>query len=198
LRRPGTQDRGPRRLIGGILLAAGFSSRFGRQKLLESWHGEPLVRLAARRLLEAGLDPVLAVISEEPRFRDALAGLPLGTVVNPQPERGISGSIGLGVRALPATSPAALIAVADQPYLTPVALAELVLAFATGRIVVPRYGEVRGNPAIFDRRFFPELLTLEGDRGGQVVVSAHPEAVVEVSLAPTMGADIDRPEDWPD
>ena len=173
-----------------------MSSRFGRQKLLEAWRGEPLVRLAARRLLEAGLDPVVVVASEDARFADVLAGLAVQVMGNPAPDLGISRSIGIGLEALPAGSPAALIAVADQPYLTAQALAELVRAFLPGRIVVPRYGTHRGNPPIFDRRFFPELLALEGDRGGQGVVGAHPEAVLEADLAAGMGADIDRPEDW--
>jgi molybdenum cofactor cytidylyltransferase len=196
LRRPGAEDRDPGRLIAGLLLAAGLSRRFGRQKLLEPWNGEPLVRAAARRLLEAGLKPVVVVVSAEPRFDDALAGLPLGVVQNPAPELGISQSIRIGVRALPDACPAALIAVADQPYLTADAIADLRDAFSPGRIVVPCYGEQRGNPPIFDRRFFPELLRLEGDHGGQAVVSAHPEAVIEVSLAAGMGTDIDRPDDW--
>jgi len=196
LRRSGTEDSGQRRLIAGILLAAGLSSRFGRQKLLESWQGEPLVRLAAQRLLEAGLEPVVVVVSGDPRFDAALAGLPVDVLKNPSPELGISRSIGIGVRALSAESPAALIAVADQPYLTADAIAELISASSPGRIVVPRFGEHRGNPPVFDRSFFAELLALEGDRGGQVIISAHPEAVVEVTLAPAMGADIDRPGDW--
>ncbi|HEY4844336.1 MAG TPA: nucleotidyltransferase family protein [Candidatus Dormibacteraeota bacterium] len=197
MRGPGAEDRDPRRLIAGILLAAGLSSRFGRQKLLEPWRGEPLIRSAARRLLDAGLTPVLIVVSEEVRFDAVLAGLSVRVFRNPAPEQGISTSIGIGLRAVPAESAAAMIAVADQPYLTAEALAELIRAFEPGRIVVPRYGEHRGNPPVFDRRFFAELLALEGDHGGQAVVSAHPEAVVEISLAVGMGADVDRPEDWP-
>jgi molybdenum cofactor cytidylyltransferase len=198
LRRTGIEDRSCRQLIAGILLAAGLSSRFGRQKLLERWRGEPLVRLAAQRLLDAGLTPVLAVVSGAPGLEDALAGLPLGVLTNAAPEVGISGSINIGVRALPAASAAALIAVADQPYLTAEALGQLTRALSPGRIVVPCYGGQRGNPPVFDRRFFSELLALDGDRGGQVVVSAHPEAVVEVDLPAGMGADIDRPDDWRD
>ena len=197
MRGPGAEDRDPRRLIAGILLAAGLSSRFGRQKLLEPWRGEPLIRSAARRLLDAGLTPVLIVVSEEVRFDAVLAGLSVRVFRNPAPEQGISTSIGIGLRAVPAESAAAMIAVADQPYLTAEGLAELIRAFEPGRIVVPRYGEHRGNPPVFDRRFFAELLALEGDHGGQAVVSAHPEAVVEISLAVGMGADVDRPEDWP-
>ena len=139
---------------------------------------------------------MIAVVPEEPRYDDALAGLPLTVVVNPEPAEGISGSIRIGIRTLPDDTPAVLIAVADQPYLTSDALADLIRAFVPGRIVVPRYGTQRGNPPIFDRRFFPELLALDGDRGGQRVLNAHPEAALEIDLAAGMGADIDRPDDW--
>jgi len=119
-------------------------------------------------------------------------------VENPNPEDGVSGSIAIGLGALPETSSAALIGVADQPYLTVEAVKELLDAFVPGQIVVPRFGDHRGNPPVFDRRFFLDLIQLRGDRGGQVVVNGHPEAVIEVSLAEEIGADVDRPEDWPD
>ncbi len=140
----------------------------------------------------------MAVVSNDPAFGDALAGLPITMVENPNPEDGVSSSIAIGLRALPETSGAALIGVADQPYLTPEAVEELLNAFLPGRIVVPRFGDHRGNPPVFDRRFFFDLMQLRGDRGGQTVVNAHPEAVVEVSLAEEIGDDVDRPEDWPD
>ena len=148
--------------------------------------------------MDAGLQPVVAVVSNSPAFVDALAGLPVTMVENPNPEDGVSSSIAIGLRALPETSSAALIGVADQPYLTAEAVEELLDAFVPGRIVVPRFGDHRGNPPVFDRRFFLDLMQLRGDRGGQVVVNAHPEAVVEVSLAEKIGEDVDRPEDWPD
>jgi molybdenum cofactor cytidylyltransferase len=197
LRRPGAQGRGTR-LIAGILLAAGLSRRFGRQKLLQPYRGELLVRKTARCFLEAGLQPVVAVVSNDPAFGDALAGLHLTMVENARPEDGISSSIALGLRALPDTTTAALIGVADQPNLSAEAVEELLRAFSAGRIVVPRFGDHRGNPAVFDRRFFDELMELRGDRGGQVVVTAHPEAVIEVTLAEAIGDDVDRPEEWRD
>jgi molybdenum cofactor cytidylyltransferase len=78
------------------------------------------------------------------------------------------------------------------------AVGELLRAFLPGRIVVPRFGGHRGNPPVFDRRFFAELMELRGDRGGQVVANAHPDAVIEVGLPEAIGDDVDRPEDWPD
>jgi len=198
LRRPGAEGRDRRRLIAGILLAAGLSSRFGRQKLLEPWRGEPLLQRAAHSFIEAGLDPVIAVISGDPLLAETLAGLPLSVETNPRPERGINSSIAIGVGALPRATPVALVGVADQPYLTAGAIGQLIKAFVPGKIVVPRYGDYRGNPVIFDRRFFAELMHLiEADRGGQVVVTAHPEAVIDVELPASMGRDIDRPEEWP-
>jgi molybdenum cofactor cytidylyltransferase len=196
LRRPETQGRGAGRLIAGILLAAGQSTRFGRQKLLELWDGEPLVRRTARALLDAQLSPVVVVVSRDRGFDAALADLPLFTVVNHEPEQGISHSISLGLAALPETADAALIGVADQPNLGASAVAALISAFDRGGIVVARYDDHRGNPVIFDRRFFPELLALEGDRGGQAVVNGHPDAVVEVTLPRAAGEDVDRPEQW--
>jgi molybdenum cofactor cytidylyltransferase len=156
-----------------------------------------MVRKTARCFLEAGLRPLIAVVSLDPRLVDALAGLPLTPVENPHPERGISSSIAIGLRALPKTTDAALIGVADQPYLTAEAIEELIRAFSPGRIIVPRWGDHRGNPPVFDRRFFPELLALGGDHGGQRVMAAHEDSVTEVSFPAGLGDDIDRPEEWP-
>ncbi|HEY9288687.1 MAG TPA: nucleotidyltransferase family protein [Candidatus Dormibacteraeota bacterium] len=197
MRRGAAQGRHHRELIAGILLAAGEARRFGRQKLLESLDGVSLVRGAARRFLEAGLQPVVVVVSPDPRLRKALDGLDVQLVENQAAESGIAGSIALGVSALPASAQAVMIGVADQPHLTAQELSRLMAAHREGGITVARYDDHRGNPAIFDRPFFGELAQLSGDRGGQLVVAAHPEAVLEVSLPPMMGIDIDRPEDWP-
>ena len=143
------------------------------------------------------MDPLVAVVSADRRLVDALAGLALTTVENAHPEQGISRSIAIGLRALPEETQAALVGVADQPYLTVEAIRALVNAFSTGRIVVPRWGDHRGNPPVFDRAFFHELLALRGDRGGQRVIAAHPDAVTEVPLPAGLGDDIDRPEEWP-
>ena len=192
----GTEDRGHLRLIPGILLAAGVASRFGRPKLLEQWQGETLLRRAAGTLREAGACPLIAVVPSDAQFRDQLVGLAGRLLVNPAPERGIGSSIVLGMGALPDDARAVLIAVADQPLLSVDAVRSLLAAFRPGAIVAPRYGDHPGNPRIFDRRFFPELASLPGDRGGQVVADAHPEAVVEIELPEALGLDIDLPSDW--
>jgi molybdenum cofactor cytidylyltransferase len=197
MRQPGTEGSGDGELIAGILLAAGQSTRFRRQKLLEAFNGEAMVRRAARAFIEAHLTPVIVVVSAVSGASAALGGLPLTLVDNPRPEQGISGSIACGLRALRQETVAVMIGVADQPRLTKDALLALMHAFVPGRIVVPFYGDHRGNPAVFDRQFFGELLELQGDRGGQLVIAAHPEAVREVPLPAALGEDIDEPGQWP-
>jgi molybdenum cofactor cytidylyltransferase len=138
----------------------------------------------------------MVVVSRDLGFEAALAGMRLTTVLNDDPTQGISRSIRLGLDALPEPAEAALIGVADQPNLDAAAIRALRLAFRPGRIVAPRYDDHRGNPVIFDRRFFGELIVLEGDRGGQLIVEQHPEDVIDVSLPRAVGDDVDRPDEW--
>jgi molybdenum cofactor cytidylyltransferase len=160
-------------------------------------NGEPLVRRAARTYIDAGLTPLVAVVSDRRLYDDALAGLALTVVENRDPEQGLSHSIALGLSAVPADANAVLLGVADQPFLSADGIRELCRAYQPCRIVMTRYGDHRGNPCIFDRHFFPELMAIRGDHGGGAVVRAHRDAVIEVQLPDRMGTDIDRPEDWP-
>lgn len=155
------------------------------------------MRHAARTFLDAGLTPLVAVVSDRERYAEALAGMALTLVENREAEQGMSRSIALGLSALPPHAGAALLGVADQPFLTADAVRDLCRAFEPGRIVMARYGDHHGNPCIFDRRFFLELMAVRGDHGGGAVVRAHRDAVTEVELPDRMGTDIDRPEDWP-
>ncbi len=185
----------------GVILASGLSRRFGeRNKLLVPVAGEACVRLVARAYVHAGLRPVLAVVGHQAReISDALADLPVHCVANPDYELGMSRSLVRGVGALPPATPAAVIGVADQPFLTLAIIERIVEAWqSTGApIVVPVYGDQRGNPVLFARRFFPELRAVEGDKGGRSVVQRHETEVAEVHIDEVRaGMDIDTLEDY--
>lgn len=183
-------------MIAAVLLAAGEANRYGRPKLLERFQGESLLRRGARAFTEAGCAPLIAVLGTLPGLREELEGLTALIVENREPGRGVAHSIALGVESLPQGAEAVLIGVADQPLLDAAAVRLLLQAFRPGRIVAPRYGAVSGNPRLYDRRFFPELRRLEGDRGARILADRHPEAVDEVSLPERYGLDIDTPGDW--
>src|SRR5512139_2294808 len=96
-----TDGRDP--AVAGIVLAAGGSTRMGRNKLLLDAAGEPLVRRVTRQALDAGLAPVIVVVGfEEPLVRQALAGLPCEFVPNPDFAAGINGSVQRGIARVPA------------------------------------------------------------------------------------------------
>ena len=95
-------------------------------------------------------------------------------VANSHPEYGQSYSIRLGIKALNHCD-ALLFQVADQPLLKRESVAGLIDFYLQhpDHIVGLGHGGQRGNPCIFPARFFPELLQIEGDRGGNVVIRQH-------------------------
>src|SRR5580693_4925546 len=118
--------------VAGIVLAAGASTRMGDNKLLFDLEGEPVVRRAVRRALDAGLDPVITVLGHEAeRVRRELDGLAprRRIVVNPDFARGINGSLKTGIAALPATAAAVVVMLADMPLVTSEMIAELVARY---------------------------------------------------------------------
>jgi len=184
--------------IAGVLLAAGSSARMGRNKLLLTLDGETVVRRAARRAHDAGLEPLVVLGHDAALVREELAGMPCRTVVNPDWSLGKSASVRVGIAALPPDTAAAVIVLPDMPLVTAVMLAALARAYreGTARIVASRYGRVMAPPILYDRTLFGELSAMEGDGCGKHVVNQHrPEAAV-LDWPPEALADLDVPSDY--
>ena len=115
-----------RERASAVVLAAGGSSRLGRSKQLVVYGGFPLVVRAARTALETGADPVAVVIgAHASAVAEALSGLPVIAVLNPEWDRGIGRSIATGVRAIidhDSSVGAVLVLLADQPLVDETAL----------------------------------------------------------------------------
>ncbi|HJZ47478.1 MAG TPA: nucleotidyltransferase family protein [Roseiflexaceae bacterium] len=190
----------PTKSVSGLILAAGASSRMGRPKQLLDWGGRPLVHAAAETALAAGLDPVLVVVGgAATEVEGALAGLPLRIVANPDYAAGQSTSLRAGVAALGPTAEAAVVLLGDQPLVT-AAIVEQIIAewHASGApIVAPVYAGQRGNPVLFARAVFPELLAIQGDQGARAVLAADRARVRLVAFDdPRPLADVDTLEDY--
>jgi molybdenum cofactor cytidylyltransferase len=145
------------------------------------------------------VDEVVVVLGREAQgIREALSGLPVRFVENPEPEAGQASSIACGVSALGPAASATLIALGDQPALPPEVIPRLLQAFKeTGKpIVAPLYRGVQGNPVLFSSAVFPELRALMGDRGARSVVEKDPSRVALVSFDLPMPADLDTFEDY--
>src|SRR5581483_11410996 len=147
--------------IGALILAAGQSSRFGRNKLLEPLAGKAMVRHVAQAAVASPLHPVLVVTgNESEKIRSALAGQPLSFCNNPDYSKGLSASLTCGLKNLPATCDGVLVLLGDMPDISADLIGRLVAAFdpdAGAAIVVPTSDGRRGNPVLWARRFFPAI-----------------------------------------
>lgn len=182
--------------VGGVVLAAGSSSRLGRPKQLLLYKDKSLVRRMAEAAVEAGLSPVVVVLGARAEEVAAeLEGLPVHTVHNPAWEAGMGSSLRVGVSALAGVD-AALVMLCDQLRVDAAHLKALVEAFMrTGAaIVASGYGGTQGVPALFARATFPEFDTLTPKQGARGVIAREPSRVVEVAL-PGGDEDIDTEAD---
>ncbi|MFD1644576.1 nucleotidyltransferase family protein [Haloarchaeobius litoreus] len=190
------------RPVVGILLAAGTGSRFDdEQKLLADLDGEPLVRHAARTLLDADLDGVVAVLGHE-RERVAAALPPeVDTVHNPDYVEGQATTVSRGARAAAERgATAAVFALGDMPCVAPGTVDALVAAYRSrdpgtdADIVVPTYDGRRGNPVLFGAAHFAALQDVSGDTGGRALFDVHPVERVAVD-DPGIHRDVDTEAD---
>lgn len=190
-------QRGP---IAGLLLAAGAARRFGSQKLLHPIEGEPLVRLAARRLLESGVDNVVVVVGcDADDVRAALHGLAAHIVEAADWRAGMSASIRAGVEALPAGTAAVVIALGDQPDIDASVIDALIARWnaADVAIVAAKFADIIMPPVLFGRALFPDLMALTGDSGARSLLDENSAEVAIVAFPGPVPQDIDLPGDVP-
>jgi molybdenum cofactor cytidylyltransferase len=186
------------RSVGGILLAAGASSRMGRNKMLLEIEGQPLVRRAATRAIDAGLSPLVVVLGhDEEEARHALRGLPCTFAFNPAFRDSTSGSLHQGLRALPDSVDATVVLLADMVAVDAEMIRTLVARAAeTGApLAASRYGDVAAPPLFFRRALFPELLAWHGEGCGKAVVRRHEAEAAFVDWPPSALTDLDTPAD---
>jgi molybdenum cofactor cytidylyltransferase len=182
-----------------VILAAGVSNRMGRNKMLLDLDGESILRRAVQRAVAAGLDPVVVVLGHEAnRARSELAGLPCEPVLNPDYARGVNVSLRAGIAAVPARARAAVVVLADMPFVTARMIETLVERYreTTAPLVVSDYAGVNAPPILYDRSLFAELGAMEGEGCGKQVVKKHRSEAVAVPWPAEALADVDVPEDY--
>lgn len=154
-------------------MAAGNAARFGENKLAATVNGKPLIEHALDAIPRESFSRVL-VVTQHKNVEAAAKKFGFETLRNEHPERGQSETIRLGTAAL-SDCDALCFMVADQPMLKRKTVAQELEFFRahSKNIVGLGHNGVRGNPCLFPARFFPELLSLEGDVGGSAVIKRH-------------------------
>jgi molybdenum cofactor cytidylyltransferase len=196
-RKPGPEGNSN---IAAVILAAGRSTRMGGpNKLLADLGGKPMLRTVTERVLASKVSSVTVVTGHQAaEVENALAGLKVKFVRNPDFFAGLASSVKAGIAAVPANADGVVVCLGDMPRIDARLVDRLIEAFAPDRghlIAVPVSDSRRGNPVLWSRRFFGELMKLDGDIGARNLIAAHAEAVVEVPVE-GRGAflDVDTPE----
>lgn len=197
LGREGAQ-RMPR--VAAILLAAGQSRRMGPvNKLLADVDGRPMVRHAFEAIAASDARTTIVVTGHEPeKVRAALEGGEAKFVHNGLYADGLSTSLGAGLLAVPADCDAAVVCLGDMPHVSAKVIDRLISAYnpVEGRaICVPTRSGKRGNPVLFDRSLFHEVLQIGGDVGARHLIGQHEDLVAEVAIDDdSIFMDVDTPE----
>lgn len=182
--------------IGGIILAAGGSTRLGEPKQLLAFHGETLVHAAVRAALEGGCDKVCVVTGHaHAEVENAVADLLPLLAHNENWQRGMGSSLRLGLATVLPASAVVLLA-CDQPAVDGQVVRCLIQRHAQTAcaIVAAQYAGTLGIPALFVASCFAELQGLADDRGAKAVIQADPGRVVPWEF-PDGVLDLDSPED---
>jgi molybdenum cofactor cytidylyltransferase len=188
------------RNVAAIILAAGRSTRMGGpNKLLAELGGKPLVRIVTEQALASRAQGVIVVTGHQANdVQNALHGLNVTFAHNPDFAEGLAGSVKAGIAAVPNSADGAVICLGDMPLIEARLIDRMIESFAPDRgnlIVVPVSDGRRGNPVLWSRRFFNELMTLDGDIGARHLIAKHGEAVAEVPVeGHSAFLDIDTPE----
>jgi nicotine blue oxidoreductase len=165
--------------FGGVVLAAGAGSRYGRPKALVTWHGRLLVERAAETLVAAGCDDVVVVLgAAAERVRAAAPRLPR-TVENPDWATGMASSLRTGLAALAGgPAAAAVVLLVDMPGVTPDAVRRVAALADPQALAIGGYAERRGHPVLLGRDHWAGVAaTATGDRGARDYLRTHHQLV---------------------
>lgn len=192
----GIERGGP---VAGVVLAAGTSSRMGRNKLLFDLDGQSVVRRTVHAASQAGLDPVLVVLGHDAdAVRAELASSPCRFVLNLRYAEGMNGSACAGIAAVPPEAVAAVVLLADMPFVSAAMIARLVEEYRAGGalLVVSEYDGVQAPPTLFDRSLFAELAGEAGKGCAKRMLRRHPQEAVRIAWPAAALADLDVPGDY--
>jgi molybdenum cofactor cytidylyltransferase len=189
--------------VGAVILAAGKSRRMGEAKQLLRLGESTVLGQTLANLHGAGVDEIVLVLGFS--AQTILQQLPvsatedLKVVVNEDYEHGMASSLREGLSSLDPQTDAALVVLADQPFIRPETLDRIIDRHrrTNAQIVIPLYKGFRGNPVLLHRSVFPEIMALDGDIGCRAIFGSHLEGIVKVEVDDVgILLDIDNKDDY--
>ena len=187
-------------MICGIVLAAGYSSRMGTQKLLLPFGKSSIISHITSQLLESKVTNIYVVVGHEPeQIAKELSGKPITIIHNPEYKTGMLSSVRAGIRDINKECDAILVTLGDQPSITANLINKMFHEFSITdkKIIVPAYNSRRGHPIIFSSIFKNEILTNYDDIGLRGLLRTHENDIYEMDVTDdSIISDMDYPEDY--
>jgi molybdenum cofactor cytidylyltransferase len=196
-------DAGDRASIAGLVLAAGESSRMGRDKALLAYRGRTFLDTIVYKLRAARLERVVVVLGHHAEIIRRAADLSAcEVVINLNYLRGQTSSLQSGLAALKqaGAGPAAIVlGLVDHPAFEPATVSALMAEFhrTAAQVIIPTYQSRRGHPVLIGEPLFGPLLALDPDRGANSLIRAADDQTRTVEVPdPGILADVDDPESY--
>lgn len=159
-------------MIGAVIMASGFSKRFGTNKLLAKYKDKTLIEIIVDTVTSSNISQTV-IIYNDIKIKQLIPNQTL--IYNSNSYKGISESIKLGCNYFENID-GIIFFPADQPLLTSATINKLIARFnrEKSKIIIPQYNDHLGSPVIFPRKYYKDLLKLTGDVGGKTVINKYP------------------------
>lgn len=195
----GMSDQDNKSGVEAIVLAAGMSRRMGTPKQLLRMGGETILQRTLENVRDSNVSEIILVLGHAADdVRNTISAQGLKVVINPEYQQGMGTSLRSGLAAVDAAAKAAIIVLADQPWVRAETLNRLIECHRERKpqIIVPTYRGFRGNPVLLDRSVFAEVQALSGDVGCRAIFGDHTEGIVKLPVDdPGILLDIDSRDD---
>jgi len=175
--------------IAAVVMAAGRSRRMAphNKLLVTDQAGKTMIARVVDNVLSSNARPIMVVTGHQAdQVEHALGGRPVRYVHAVDYAQGLAESLKAGIAAVPPECAGAIVCLGDMPLVTGRMIDRLLSVYdpEEGRsIVLPTFRGKQGNPMIWDRKYFPEILAISGDSGARFLVGKYAEAVAEVEMA---------------
>ena len=179
--------------LSAIILAAGSSKRFGKQKLCEKLPSGNTVLGETIFRVERAVSEVRIITNAN--VYASINGENGRLKVCPEAHLGMGLTLAYGIKLVQSGN-ACVVCLADMPFVKTTTYQALAKSLTASNIVVPVFDGKQGNPVGFGKRYFKNLMMLNGDSGGRSLLQTHADAIQRIEVDdPAILYDIDTPED---
>ncbi|HZU31798.1 MAG TPA: NTP transferase domain-containing protein, partial [Candidatus Angelobacter sp.] len=175
--------------VSAIVLAAGMSKRMGTVKQLLRLGSDPILEHTLKNVRASAVSEIVLVLGFAAETIEAeISTESVRIVRNQDYQQGMGTSLRTGLAALDPRATAALIVLADQPFVQPETINQLIACHqgkhqeTRPQIVIPTFNGFRGNPVLLDRSAFTELQSLTGDVGCRAIFGNHTENICKLAV----------------